>query len=147
MRIALAGTALHGLLAWLLVDGRAGLPALGGVGCALSNAAVNWFVLICGIAYLRYSPTFSGYRLLREWSWPRPAVLRELLRLGLPMGMSYFVEVSSFTLIALLAAELGAAAVAGHRIAVALAPAPFPPGVDTPEDLDRAEARLRAAAA
>lgn len=36
---------------------------------------------------------------------------------------------------------------AGHRIAVALAPAPFPPGVDTPEDLDRAEARLRAAAA
>ena len=36
---------------------------------------------------------------------------------------------------------------AGHRIAVALAPAPFPPGVDTPEDLDRAEARLRGAAA
>ncbi|MCA0198650.1 MAG: 3-deoxy-manno-octulosonate cytidylyltransferase [Proteobacteria bacterium] len=32
---------------------------------------------------------------------------------------------------------------AGHRIAVALAPEPFPPGVDTPEDLARAEARLR----
>ena len=31
---------------------------------------------------------------------------------------------------------------AGHRIAVALAPDPFPPGVDTPADLDRAEARL-----
>ena len=30
---------------------------------------------------------------------------------------------------------------AGHRIAVALAPEPFPPGVDTPEDLARAEAR------
>ena len=35
---------------------------------------------------------------------------------------------------------------AGHRIAVALAPEPFPPGVDTPEDLARAEARLRAGA-
>ncbi len=33
---------------------------------------------------------------------------------------------------------------AGHRIAVSLAPEPFPPGVDTPEDLERAEARLRA---
>ncbi len=32
----------------------------------------------------------------------------------------------------------------GHRIAVALTPAPFPPGVDTPEDLERAEARLQA---
>ncbi|KAF1684962.1 3-deoxy-manno-octulosonate cytidylyltransferase [Pseudoxanthomonas broegbernensis] len=31
---------------------------------------------------------------------------------------------------------------AGHRIAVALAPEPFPPGVDTPEDLARAQARL-----
>lgn len=32
---------------------------------------------------------------------------------------------------------------AGFRIAVAPTPAEFPPGVDTPEDLDRAEARLR----
>jgi 3-deoxy-manno-octulosonate cytidylyltransferase (CMP-KDO synthetase) len=32
---------------------------------------------------------------------------------------------------------------AGHRIAVSLTPAEFPPGVDTPEDLARAEAWLR----
>ncbi|MBO9827943.1 3-deoxy-manno-octulosonate cytidylyltransferase [Xanthomonas sp. A2111] len=32
---------------------------------------------------------------------------------------------------------------AGFRIAVALSPAPFPPGVDTPEDLARAEAYLQ----
>ncbi len=31
---------------------------------------------------------------------------------------------------------------AGHRIAVGLTPEPFPPGVDTPEDLARAEARI-----
>lgn len=33
---------------------------------------------------------------------------------------------------------------AGHRIAVALTPEAFPPGVDTPEDLERAERRLQA---
>jgi 3-deoxy-manno-octulosonate cytidylyltransferase (CMP-KDO synthetase) len=33
---------------------------------------------------------------------------------------------------------------AGHRIAVALTPAPFPPGIDTPEDLERAECHLAA---
>jgi 3-deoxy-manno-octulosonate cytidylyltransferase (CMP-KDO synthetase) len=33
---------------------------------------------------------------------------------------------------------------AGFRIAVALSPEPFPPGVDTPEDLARAEARWAA---
>lgn len=31
---------------------------------------------------------------------------------------------------------------AGHRIAVGLTPAEFPPGVDTPDDLERAEAHL-----
>lgn len=33
---------------------------------------------------------------------------------------------------------------AGERIAVALAPEPFPPGVDTPDDLERAERHLAA---
>ncbi|WP_269791907.1 3-deoxy-manno-octulosonate cytidylyltransferase [Stenotrophomonas sp. Iso1] len=32
---------------------------------------------------------------------------------------------------------------AGHRIAVALSPAPFPPGIDTPEDLERAEVLMK----
>ncbi|MCW4456363.1 3-deoxy-manno-octulosonate cytidylyltransferase [Flavobacterium sp. MXW15] len=35
---------------------------------------------------------------------------------------------------------------AGFRIAVALSPEPFPPGIDTPEDLARAEALIRASA-
>jgi 3-deoxy-manno-octulosonate cytidylyltransferase (CMP-KDO synthetase) len=34
---------------------------------------------------------------------------------------------------------------AGHRIAVALSPAPFPPGIDTPEDLERADALMKGA--
>ncbi len=33
---------------------------------------------------------------------------------------------------------------AGHRISVEIAPAAFPPGIDTPEDLDRAERHLAA---
>jgi len=34
---------------------------------------------------------------------------------------------------------------AGYRIAVGLSPAPFPPGIDTPEDLLRADLQMRAA--
>ena len=121
MHIALAGTCMHGVLAWMLVGGHAGLPELGVAGCAVSNVAVNWFVFGCGWAYLHRSRALARYHLLRRWAWPRLEVQRELLRLGLPMGMSYFVEVSSFTLIALLAAQLGAVAVAGHRIVANLA--------------------------
>ncbi|KAG0739607.1 hypothetical protein G6F24_017279 [Rhizopus arrhizus] len=33
---------------------------------------------------------------------------------------------------------------AGYAISVAISPEPFPPGIDTPEDLERAEALLQA---
>src|SRR5690606_15458715 len=41
--------------------------------------------------------------------------------LGLPMGFSTFIEITSFTLIALFVARLGAEAVAGHRVVANLA--------------------------
>lgn len=52
---------------------------------------------------------------------------------GLPMGR----------LEALEALEQLRVLEAGHAIAVGLSPVPFPPGVDTEDDLARAEARLR----
>ncbi|MFX5574660.1 MATE family efflux transporter, partial [Acinetobacter baumannii] len=37
--------------------------------------------------------------------------------LGIPIGMSYFIEVTAFTLMAVFIARLGAVPVAGHQIA------------------------------
>jgi len=45
----------------------------------------------------------------------------ELVRLGLPMGFSNFVEISAFTLTSLFVAQLGAPVVAGHRVVANLA--------------------------
>ncbi|MFZ2855328.1 MAG: MATE family efflux transporter, partial [Rhodocyclaceae bacterium] len=120
MLISLGGTLLHGLLAWSLVTGSwgwgGGGAALGVVGCGISNATVGWFALLCGAGYLFFGDALRRYRLLAGWQLPRAKPLRELLRLGLPMGFSSFVEISSFTLIALFVAQLGATVVAGHRI-------------------------------
>ena len=121
MMISLGGTLLHAILAWLLVTGRWGGTALGVLGCGISNALVVWFALICGAAHMIFSKALEPYRLLHGWQLPRFDKLRELLQLGLPMGLSSFVEISSFTLIALFVAQLGATVVAGHRIVSNLA--------------------------
>jgi MATE family multidrug resistance protein len=121
MLFSLGGTLLHGALAWSLVSGAWGGAALGVLGCGISNATVGWFTLCCGAGYMAFSPALRPYRLLTHWQWPRAKPLRELLRLGLPMGFSSFVEISSFTLIALFVAQLGATVVAGHRIVANLA--------------------------
>ncbi len=119
--ISLGGTLLHALLASLLVTGAWGGQALGVVGCGLSNVVVAFFSLCCAAAYLRCARALRPYHLFAGWQLPQPRPLARLLRLGVPMGFSHFVEISSFTLMALFIAQLGATVVAGHRIVANLA--------------------------
>jgi MATE family multidrug resistance protein len=47
--------------------------------------------------------------------WPQ---IKSLLKLGLPIGITYFAETSAFSLIALLIAEFGSTQMAAHQIAL-----------------------------
>jgi MATE family multidrug resistance protein len=120
MLISLNNTLLHGALAWALVTGQFGEP-MGGVGCGLSNMLVNWIGCLLAALWVAKSPGLARFKPFANWQRPRWQTMRELLRLGLPMGFSNFVEITSFTLIALFVAQLGATMVAGHRIVANLA--------------------------
>lgn len=116
MGIGLFSLALHALLAWgLAQQGWLGEP-LGVAGCALANVLIAWLACGSGALYLAFGPLGPRYRPFANWSRPRWATWRELLRLGVPMGLSNLVEITSFTLISLFVASLGATVVAGHRI-------------------------------
>jgi len=116
MAIGLISLALHALLAWgFALQGWLGEP-LGVVGCALSNVLIGWAACASGAAYLAFGPLGRRYRPFAHWQSPNWATWRELLRIGVPMGFSNLVEITSFTLIALFIASLGATVVAGHRI-------------------------------
>lgn len=116
MGIGLLSLALHAVLAWgFALQGWLGEP-LGAAGCALSNVLVAWLACSSGALYLAFGPLGARYRPFANWARPRWATWRELLRLGVPMGLSNLVEITSFTLISLFVASLGATVVAGHRI-------------------------------
>ncbi len=121
MGIGLVSLCLHALLAWgLALQGWLGGP-LGVVGCALSNITIAWSTCISGALYLGFGPLAARYHPFSGWQLPRWRAWRELLRIGLPMGLSNLVEITSFTMIALFIASLGASVVAGHRIIANLA--------------------------
>lgn len=121
MIISLVVTSTHVPLAWSLVHGHLWLPPLGATGCGISTAIVAWVGLACGTVHLLRNPAYRPYHIFSHWRGPRLDEILPLLRLGVPMGLSTFIEVSSFTLIALFAARLGAEAVSGHRIVANLA--------------------------
>jgi MATE family multidrug resistance protein len=101
----------------LFIFGGLGLPAFGGPGCAMATALVSWISLAIGIAIVRFAPFYRPFHLFGHgFCWPRWNAQYSLLKLGIPMGLSYLIEVSAFAFMALFIARMGDTVVAGHQI-------------------------------
>jgi MATE family multidrug resistance protein len=70
------------------------------------------------LGWVSLAPHYRNSRVLRQFQWPQLAVIRRLLSVGLPIGISVFAESSIFAVIALLIGAMGATMVAGHQIAL-----------------------------
>ena len=97
--------------------GGAGLPALGLVGCGWATLVVNWGMFALAVWLLRTQNFYRAYGIWARIEAPDWQQLRRFARLGVPGGLSVLVEVTSFTLMALFIARLGATASAAHQIA------------------------------
>ena len=97
------------------------VTGMGVVGCAWATLGVNTFMLIMGLYLLRTQDIYRPYQLWQAVERPQWPVLKHFLQLGVPAGLSIMVEVTSFTMMALFIARLGAVASASHQIAASLA--------------------------
>lgn len=118
MLIALGALALNILVNWLLVFGNAGFPRLGGIGCAWATLLCVWFDLLAIVWWIRRAPAYRVAPPFARFEGPDWPQIRMLLRIGLPIGVTYFAESSAFSLIALLVAGFGTTQVAAHQIAL-----------------------------
>lgn len=117
MAIQVCGLALKLPLNALLIFGGFGIPALGGPGCAVATTIIAWLMLIVAWTLVVKMPFYRPLKLFGTgFVAPSWRIQRTLLRLGIPIGLSYFIEVTAFTLMAIFIARLGAVTVAGHQI-------------------------------
>jgi MATE family multidrug resistance protein len=123
--VTAAGVAFNALSCWTLVFGHFGLPVLGLTGAAIANALANLFLFLSMSAVVTLVPRFRRYHLFgRFWrsDWPR---FRELLRLGLPIGVTLGLEVTIFNAAVFLMGLIGEAPLAAHAIAIQIAALAF----------------------
>ncbi len=103
---------------YILIYGKMGLPALGGVGCGWASS-LSLLAMLLFMAFLLQKSRLGGtdglFILTPEQTGRS---LGTFLRLGLPMGVTLFIECSVFAVIALFIAKLGAQVVAAHQIAL-----------------------------
>jgi MATE family multidrug resistance protein len=119
------GLVLLAPIGYVFMYGAFGLPARGAVGSGMATATVLWIQFAVFALYIARRRHYTIYAPFAHWQWPQPHAIGELLRLGVPMGISLFMEGGLFVTAALLIGSLGADVVAGHQIAINVASVTF----------------------
>ena len=101
---------------WFIFGGF-GVPALGGPGCGLASTLINWALALIGYTLLAKLDVFAPLAIFSRFCWPVWERQKAILKLGVPMGLSYLIEVTSYTCMALFIAQFGTTTLAGHQIA------------------------------
>ena len=120
MALNLLGLGLKIPLNLVFMHGALGMPALGGPGCAVSTTVIAWVIACVAWTVCRLDPAYRPYKVFARWSWPKLDGQLRLLKLGVPVGFTFMVDVTSFTFMALFIARLGTVNTGGHQIAANL---------------------------
>ena len=112
-------------LNFVFMYGYFGFTAMGGVGCAVATTLAVWVTAAVAAAILFWNPDYKRFGIFSRWSWPTWPQQAQLWMLGLPMGLTFLIDVTSFTFIALFVARLGATTAAAHGIATNLGAAAY----------------------
>ena len=105
-------------LNYMLIFGAWGAPELGAEGCGLATAASMWISTFIILLYVLTARSLQPYLPTRWLEGPDWGRISEILVVGLPVGLTFFLETGVFSAITLLIATLGDAAVAAHQIAI-----------------------------
>ncbi len=118
MAIALLGLSVNVIGNWVFMYGRLGAPALGAVGTGVATALVQWSMFAALLLYMRRQRPYWPYGIFNGSMALQPAIVREILRLGLPIAGSLVAEAGLFGATGLLMGTLGANVAAAHQIAL-----------------------------
>jgi MATE family multidrug resistance protein len=128
MLITALSNLLNVILAYALIYGHFGLPALGAVGSAWATflARLVGALLLVGVL-LRGR---NGVRIGGPGTWrPQIAVARQVLRIGLPAALEEVLVISAFATLTPIVASLGTVSLAAQRVVINILSVSFLPGI------------------
>lgn len=116
MKLFLMAPVVNGIFNYLFIYGHGGMPALGGIGAGLATMITYGVLLGLFLLVVLKSKELEGREIFKSLSL-RMADIKEYLVVGVPSGLSIFVEMSLFSLIIVFLARYGTDALAAYQIA------------------------------
>ena len=118
MYIGIFCALLNILFNWVFIYGKWGFPEMGAAGCGLASAIIFSLMFFMLVLYTYKTSIYKPFKIFEKFEWPQLKALKELLVLGLPIGISIVAEISLFSVAALLMGSLGKNVLAAHQIAL-----------------------------
>ncbi|HET6782195.1 MAG TPA: MATE family efflux transporter, partial [Pseudoxanthomonas sp.] len=105
MLIGFGGLAVLAPLGYAFTFGRFGLPEMGAAGLGAASAIMMWSQALAFALYLWNAKRFSHLKLFARFDGPHRKPIAQLLRTGLPIGVTVLMEGGLFIATALLIAR------------------------------------------
>ncbi|OPA77759.1 MATE family efflux transporter [Paenibacillus selenitireducens] len=118
MFITLLSFPVNVLLNYLLIFGKFGFPRLGGVGAGVATASTYFIILAVAIVFVKRNSVMQELGLFQKFESIKFSEWKEVLRIGLPIGLSIFFEVSVFSIVTLLMSGYDTITIASHQSAL-----------------------------
>lgn len=119
MVMSLVGLLANIPLNYAFVFGWGPVPAMGGPGCGLTTAMIQWLMCLMMLALMfgsrqhrRHARQMWAHRAME------PAVCGRIFKLGLPIGVASLCEMSFFCVVTLVIAPLGELMVSAQQVAI-----------------------------
>ena len=125
MYFGFLGLLLLAPIGYVLMYGAFGLPARGALGSGMATAIVLWLQFAAFAGYVATRRRYRAFAPFARFDPPQARAILDLLRLGVPMGVSLLMEAGLFVAAALLIGSLGATTIASHQIAINVASVTF----------------------
>jgi multidrug resistance protein, MATE family len=118
MVIMLLSLPANFILNYVLIFGNWGFPELGGAGAGYATSITYWAIMGMTVFIVKTQEPFSSYPIFadfKEFSWDK---CKEILKIGVPMGLSTFFETSMFALVTILLSKFNVTTIAAYQTAL-----------------------------
>ncbi|KIL44112.1 MATE family efflux transporter [Jeotgalibacillus soli] len=118
MLITLLSLPINVAFNYVLIFGKLGLPALGGVGAGVASAITYWLIALISIYIVHTKKPFKDYNLFNRLYGIALSKWKEILIIGIPIGFSIFFETSIFSAVTIFMSTFSTEIVAAHQAAI-----------------------------
>jgi MATE family multidrug resistance protein len=125
MQITIASNVVNIVVNYVLIFGKFGFPEMGLIGAGIGTLVARVIMPLMWVGHILWRPVLKKYfyeAFTKNLEWSR---IKKLLSVGVPIAFQIIIEISAFSIGAIMMGWIGETELAGHQVAIGLAGATF----------------------